>query len=73
MRTIISVSKSPRTREYELTIQRPKSRPYTERVLGGAEGAAAIATSKAIGCDCFVIVADREVMNLIPSEMGGNL
>lgn len=72
MRTIISVNKCPRTHAYEISIKRPNAMAYTgERCGMTSSDAAAAATTKAIGCDDFIIIAPDPVMKLIPKEFGG--
>ena len=74
MRTVITITETMRSRgSYEYSIKRPNKKPLNNSSAGfGALAAAAKAVSLAMGCDNFIIIANSEVMKLIPREFGGS-
>lgn len=72
MRTVITITEYPSMRgRYKATVAKSGQRPY-ECECGHGEGAAAAkAVELAIGQDA-VIIASKKVMDLVPTEFGGN-
>ena len=73
MRTIITITESMARRgSYEFSIKRPNQKALNRSSAGfGSDAAAAKAVSLAMSCDESIIIASKEVKELIPKEFGG--